>query len=155
MASFDLSRLDRFAGNSTSIRRPREFAYFSFDDDHFLKPLSAESLSYYYPPLFGAPGSQEERPDLSTGFDTFKQRDDSIDEHLDALLDTLQAHEERLLEKVAAGEAKLEDVKAQADVVTWRGMMTKVRVTAVLAMSMANWYDRFSQPPLIISVTSR
>ncbi len=127
-STFDLTNLDRFAGTSTSIRRPREFAHFSYDDTHTLKPLSAESLSYYYPPLSGAPGVEDHRPDLSAGFKTFRQRDDSVDEHLDGLLDTLQAYEETLLGKVGGGEDEVEvaNVRVTADVITWRGMMTKV-----------------------------
>ncbi|KAK1819672.1 decapping endonuclease targeting mRNA [Friedmanniomyces endolithicus] len=121
-STFDLTHLDRFAGTSTSIRRPREFAHFSYDDTHALKPLSAESLSYYYPPVFGAPGVEEHRPDLSAGFKTFRQRDDSVDEHLDGLLDTLQAYEEALLLKIEGGEDEVEvaNVRVKADVVTWR-----------------------------------
>ncbi|TKA47989.1 hypothetical protein B0A54_01480 [Friedmanniomyces endolithicus] len=131
-STFDLTHLDRFAGTSTSIRRPREFAHFSYDDTHALKPLSAESLSYYYPPVFGAPGVEEHRPELSAGFKTFRQRDDSIDEHLDGLLDTLQAYEEALLVKVEGGEDEVEvaNVRVKADVVTWRGMMTKILTVA-------------------------
>ena len=126
MATFDFSSLERFASGSTSIRRPREFTYFSYDDKHQLKPLSTESLCYYYPPTFAAPGTREPLTELSTGFDSFVQRDDSVDEHLDGLLNTLQAHEERHLERVRAGEGNIEDVRTKADVVTWRGMMTKV-----------------------------
>ncbi|TKA73508.1 hypothetical protein B0A55_05502 [Friedmanniomyces simplex] len=127
-STFDLTHLDRFAGSSTSIRRPREFTHFSYDDTHTLKPQSAESLSYYYPPIFGAPGAQEYRPDLSAGFKAFRQRDDSPDEHLDGLLDTLQAYEESLLARVKGGEddVKIGNVRVKADVITWRGMMTKV-----------------------------
>ncbi|KAK0940265.1 decapping endonuclease targeting mRNA [Friedmanniomyces endolithicus] len=120
-STFDLTQLDRFAGTFTSIRRPREFTRFSYDDTHTLKPLSAESLSYYYPPVFGAPGLEEHRPDLSVGFKTFRQRDDSVDEHLDGLLDTLQAYEEALLVKVEGGEHEVANVRLKADVVTWRG----------------------------------
>ncbi|KAK0291336.1 decapping endonuclease targeting mRNA [Friedmanniomyces endolithicus] len=131
-STFDLTHLDRFAGTSTSIRRPREFAHFSYDDTHTLKPLSAESLSYYYPPVFGAPGVEEHRPDLSAGFKTFRQRDDSVDEHLDGLLDTLQAYEEALLVKMEGGEDEVvvANVRVKADVVTWRGMMTKILTVA-------------------------
>ena len=128
MPTFDFSRLDRFAGSSTSIRRPREFTYFSFDDQHVLKPLSLESLTYYYPPVFGAPGAQEPRLDLSSGFETFKQRDDTVDEHLDGLLDTLQAHEERELARIGSEGGEIAVVRTKADVITWRGMMTKVRL---------------------------
>ncbi|KAK5107091.1 hypothetical protein LTR62_001875 [Meristemomyces frigidus] len=130
MATFDFSRLDQFAGSSTSIRRPREFAYFSYDEDHILNPLSTESLAYYYPSFVDAPGAQVDRPDLSTGFDTFRKRDDSVDEHLDGLLETLQAHEERMLAKVEAGDGVLSDVRTKADIITYRGMMTKILTAA-------------------------
>ncbi|KAH9811702.1 RAI1 like PD-(D/E)XK nuclease [Teratosphaeria destructans] len=128
MPAFEFHNLDRFAGSSASIKRPREFAYFSFDEEHRLHPLSDRSLSYYYPPFFSDPGTQNARPDLSAGFDTFRQRDDTLDEHLDALLDTLQAHEERVLSQIENGESqgKIEDVATQADIITWRGMMTKI-----------------------------
>ncbi|KAK3676493.1 decapping endonuclease targeting mRNA [Recurvomyces mirabilis] len=145
MATFNFSRLEQFAGNSTSIKRPREFGYFSYDDDHVLKPLSAESLSYYYPPTFGAPGTSDTRPDLSTGFATFRKRDDSIDEHLDGLLDTLQLYEERLLEKVQSGECELRDVRVKADIVTYRGMMTKAGIPCyhfeILSVLPKPWAD--------------
>lgn len=129
MATFDFSHPDRFTSTSTSIRRPRELTYFSYDDQHVLKPLSTQSLSYYYPPFFHAPGTVPPRIDLSAGFKTFKQRDDAVDEHLDGLVETLQAHEEELMERVKGGEEKVEDVRVKADVITWRGMMTKVRTS--------------------------
>lgn len=128
MAAFQFHNLTPFAGKSTTIRRPREFTYFSFDDDHKLLPLSDASLSYYYPPFFQHASISPHRVNLSAGFESFRERDDGVDEHLDALLDTLQAHEERELERARddAEERKLEDVRCKADVVTWRGMMTKV-----------------------------
>lgn len=63
-------------------------------------------MRYYYPPQLPA--------DLNRGFDTFQKLDDSADEHLDALLRTIVAME---------GET---GKKCEADIVTWRGMMTKV-----------------------------
>lgn len=63
-------------------------------------------MRYYYPPRLPT--------DLNHGFDTFQKLDDSADEHLDALLDTIIA-----LERETGS-------KCEADVVTWRGMMTKV-----------------------------
>jgi hypothetical protein len=65
MATFDFSSVERFAGRSTTIKRPREFAYFSYDDTHILHPLSTQSLSYYYPPFFNTPGTTEPLIDLS------------------------------------------------------------------------------------------
>lgn len=52
--------------------------------------------------------------DLSRGYDTFRKRNDSPDEHLDGLLDTLVQSEKR------------EGQKTEIDLITWRGMMTKV-----------------------------
>jgi RAT1-interacting protein len=51
---------------------------------------------------------------LSEGFEKFQKRDDAADEHLDSLLKTIAALEEK------------EGKRCEADVVTWRGMMTKV-----------------------------
>lgn len=117
MATFKIQPLSRFAGASTSIRRPREITYFSYDDNRQLYPLSDQSLQYYYPPIIDAPGeSGLGRPpiDLSSGFETFKKHDDSVDEHLDSLLETLAAHERNT------------GIRVKSDVVTWRGIMTKV-----------------------------
>lgn len=63
-------------------------------------------MQWYYPPRLGA--------NLSKGFDKFDKLDESIDEHLDSLLKTIVAHE------------KEEGKKIDANIVTWRGMMTKV-----------------------------
>jgi RAT1-interacting protein len=70
--------------------------------------LDDSSIRYYYPPKLGA--------DLSKGYDTFEKLDDTPDDHLDSLLKTIVAHEEKLGKCVAA------------DIVTWRGMMTKVQI---------------------------
>ena len=63
-------------------------------------------MQWYYPPQMGA--------DLCRGFDQFDKHDDSGDEHLDSLLKTIMAHEQE------------EGKKIDAQIVTWRGMMTKV-----------------------------
>lgn len=52
--------------------------------------------------------------DLSKGFDTFQQLDDSADDHIDSLLNTIVDLERR------SGS------KCQAHIITWRGMMTKL-----------------------------
>lgn len=52
--------------------------------------------------------------DLSRGFDTFQKLDDTADDHLDSLLDTIAAHEQELGSKI------------DAEIITWRGMMTKI-----------------------------
>jgi RAT1-interacting protein len=51
---------------------------------------------------------------LSEGFNTFRQLDDSKDDHLDSLLATIMDLEQR------TGE------RCPTDLVTWRGMMTKI-----------------------------
>ncbi|EDN92963.1 hypothetical protein SS1G_08828 [Sclerotinia sclerotiorum 1980 UF-70] len=93
----------RDAGN-TAITRPQEIAHFSYDDSHEFR-LDDSSIRWYYPPDLGT--------DLNRGFETFRKHDDSKDEHLDSLL-------RALIEK-----EKVTNVKTEADVITWRGMMTK------------------------------
>ncbi|KAL1972484.1 hypothetical protein VTN31DRAFT_6898 [Thermomyces dupontii] len=102
---FNIQPIHRFAGSNAAIRRPREFAYFSYDADRNLH-LDESSLNYYYPPRLPA--------DLNQGFESFQKLDDTVDEHLDALLETLVAYE------------KEHGTKCEADVITWRGMMTKI-----------------------------
>jgi RAT1-interacting protein len=83
----------------------KEIAYFSFDEKHKFR-LDDSSLRYYYPPSLPA--------DLNEGFETFQQLDDTNDDHLDALLETIVAHEQKT------------GAKLDTDIITWRGMMTKV-----------------------------
>ncbi|OJJ52592.1 hypothetical protein ASPSYDRAFT_164387 [Aspergillus sydowii CBS 593.65] len=103
--TFDIQPIGRFYGSSAAIRRPKEIACFSYDDQHSYH-LGDSSLRYYYPPQLPA--------DLNRGFETFQKLDDAADEHLDALLDTVAA-----LEKESGK-------KCEADIITWRGMMTKI-----------------------------
>lgn len=71
-------------------------------------------MRYYYPPSMGA--------NLSDGFETFKNLDDSKDDHLDGLLKAI-IHCEKQTGK-----------RCQTDVVSWRGMITKI---------MSAPYDKF------------
>ncbi|KAK3378008.1 RAI1 like PD-XK nuclease-domain-containing protein [Podospora didyma] len=104
-ATFPIQPLGRFAGDSEPVKRPKEFACFSYDEDHKFH-LDDSSLKWYYPPPLNT--------DLSKGYETFVQHDDSIDEHLDSLLETIASHE------------KENGKPIDANVVTWRGMMTKI-----------------------------
>ena len=123
-SSFPIFPLSRFEqAGKTTIRRPREFLFFSFDEKHDLKVGSNDSLRYYYPPFAEAPGTQVTPLNLSNGFESFIRTDETVDFHIDALLESIQSHEQCML----GVEAKLNDVKTQADIVTWRGMMTNVR----------------------------
>lgn len=83
----------------------QEFACFSYDDEHKFH-LGDQCMRWYYNPQLGA--------DLSKGFDTFVKHDDSVDEHLDSLLKTIMDHEQKTGQKI------------DAQVVTWRGCLTKV-----------------------------
>ncbi|OQD88482.1 hypothetical protein PENSOL_c072G07109 [Penicillium solitum] len=104
-STFNVQPLHRFGGANTSIRRPREIACFSYDDQRRFS-LGDTSMAYYYTPALPA--------DLNKGYETFQKLNDVPDEHLDALLDTLVAHE------------KETEKKCDVDIVTWRGMMTKI-----------------------------
>ncbi|KAH6892240.1 RAI1 like PD-XK nuclease-domain-containing protein [Thelonectria olida] len=107
-ASFPVQPIGRFAGGSQPVKRPKEFACFSYDDNHEFH-CDDSSLKYYYTPQLGA--------DLSRGFDTFEKQDDSGDEHLDSLLKAIATHEQETGKKI------------DANLVTWRGMMTKIMAT--------------------------
>ncbi|KAI2623332.1 RAI1-domain-containing protein [Hypoxylon sp. NC1633] len=103
--AFEIQPVGRFDGECEPVKRPKEIACFSYDDKHEFH-LDDRSMQWYYPPELGA--------DLSKGFDQFVKHDDSKDEHIDSLLKTIIAHEEE------------EGKKVDAQVVTWRGMMTKI-----------------------------
>ncbi|KHO01533.1 Protein RAI1 [Metarhizium album ARSEF 1941] len=104
-ATFSIQPIGRFTGQSQPVKRPKEFACFSYDENHEFR-LDDSSIKYYYTPQLGA--------DLSRGFNTFQKLDDSRDEHLDGLLKTILAHERETGKKI------------DANLVTWRGMMTKI-----------------------------
>jgi RAT1-interacting protein len=65
-------------------------------------------MKWYYTPRLGA--------DLSKGYDTFQKHDDSKNDHLDSLLATIIAHEKELGKRI------------DANIVSWRGMITKVSI---------------------------
>jgi hypothetical protein len=112
MNHFPIQPLNRFGGASASIKRPREIAHFSYDENHEYRD-DESSINYYVPPPMGA--------DLKAGFDTFKHFEEKEDPHLDSLLRALVEKEKK------AGD----QAKTKADFVTWRGMMTKVRLDVV------------------------
>lgn len=115
MIPFHFQRLQPFEGKSAVIKRPREITEFSFDNKHVCYPLDNRSLRYYYPPMFESPHTDGKRLiDLSQGFETFEKYNDDVNLHLNPLLDTIEAYERQTKSKV------------QADILTWRGMMTKV-----------------------------
>lgn len=106
-AVFHVQPVTKFSNADVAVRRPREIAHFSFDEDHKYRQDDS-SLRYYYQPVLPA--------DLNKGFETFRNLDDTADDHLDGLLQALIHYE--------GGKC----VKLETDFVTWRGMMTKIMV---------------------------
>jgi len=102
---FHIAPTVQYSTTPGTIKRPVEIACFSYDEQHEYHD-DARSMRYYYTPPMNVP--------LSAGFDTFRNLDVTEDEHLAALLRTLQSLERR------TGGA------VEADFVTWRGMCTKV-----------------------------
>lgn len=92
--------------SNSSFCPVQQVAHFSYDDQRQLHH-DASSLRSYYPPELGS--------NLSNGFEQFDKHDDSIDEHLDGLLVSLIELEKKT------------NTRCSADIITWRGMMTKVR----------------------------
>ncbi|KAK5098808.1 decapping endonuclease targeting mRNA [Lithohypha guttulata] len=105
--TFSIHPINKFSNLDAAVRRPREITCFSFDEDHKYRQDDS-SLRYYYAPLLPA--------DLNKGFDSFRNLDDTADDHLDGLLQALIHYE---------GEKK---AKLDTDFVTWRGMMTKIMI---------------------------
>ena len=126
--SFNIHPLSHFESGQTSIRRPKEFLYFSYDENHNIHISSNDSLRYYYPPFAQSPGVPVPPISLSKGFDQWIKTDQTTDKHLNGLLDTIQAHEETLMHD---GLTELTEVKTKADVITWRGMMTKASASGL------------------------
>ncbi|KAK4167980.1 RAI1 like PD-XK nuclease-domain-containing protein [Cladorrhinum sp. PSN259] len=109
-ATFPVAIDPSMPSSNGRVKRPREFTCFSYDKDHKFR-LDDSSLKWYYPPQgpFLDAGM-----DLSRGFETFDKHDDSVDEHLDSLLKTIAHFEQQTQEPI------------DANIVTWRGMMTKI-----------------------------
>ena len=129
MASFQIYPVSQFETEGRTVfKKPRHILQFSFDANHHVQVGSEESLRYYYPPHFSVPGIPMPSISLSNGVDTWIKSDEAVDGHLDALLATIQAEEEALLE---AGTS-VDMVKFAAEVITWRGMMTKASETFLL-----------------------
>jgi len=106
----------------------KEIACFSYDDNHEFR-LDESSLKYYYTPQIGvslcavcartpSDVNLSIRSRTRKGYDKFKKIDEVADEHLDGLVKTIEDYERR------------ESKRIDADLVTWRGMITKVSHTS-------------------------
>ncbi|KAK7207791.1 putative Dhp1-interacting protein Din1 [Myxozyma melibiosi] len=94
------------------MRQPREFTCFSYDEQRALRHDDS-SLGYLY--LLKEDLATQNGYNLSEGYDRFIQRDAGVDEHLDGLLVALTKYEKEHGGRKTAG-----------DIVTWRGMLTKL-----------------------------
>ncbi|KAK9318041.1 RAI1 like PD-XK nuclease-domain-containing protein [Lipomyces starkeyi] len=94
-----------------AMRQPREVTSFSYDNNRSLH-FDDSSLSYFY--LLQDDVTASGGIDLSAGYNVFKKRDDTIDEHLDGLLLSLVDLEKNTRKKTTG------------DIITWRGIVTKL-----------------------------
>ncbi|KAJ1023595.1 hypothetical protein NDA16_003212 [Ustilago loliicola] len=113
------------------FQQPAPLCSFSFDENR--KQWQDDRSKKYYrgpPPYTNRHPKQGHRAaphfgaDLNYGFERFIQRDEGVAEHLDGLVIALQHRTES-----AASEAErdeLDQERRRSDVVTWRGIITKI-----------------------------
>ncbi|KAI8050035.1 RAI1 like PD-XK nuclease-domain-containing protein [Thamnidium elegans] len=106
--SFRLKRTQDYEGGFPAYKQPQEVTSYSIDHQRHVW-FDNREMKYYYPPT---------GKDLNYGYKNLVQRDDSIAEHLDTLLDALSHI-----------RSKTPDNEITADFVTWRGIMTKILCT--------------------------
>lgn len=114
-SNWHLRLADRSAARWTAqrppqlLQQPEQITSFSYDERRQLHHDDRSRTHFHYPP----PGV-----DLNRGFDSYVRRDETKDEHLDSLLWSLMDLADRYPEADRA--------RQRADVITWRGMMTKL-----------------------------
>lgn len=108
-SSFQLKNNAEYEGSFPVYKQPQEINSYSIDHERRVW-FDNREMKYYYPP---------EGKDLNFGFEDMVQRDDSISEHLDTLLDSLTD----LKNKTEGSDMP------QADIITWRGIITKILCT--------------------------
>jgi RAT1-interacting protein len=97
--------LKRSQTQMIGIQKPVQVTSFSYDEKRRLFHDDRSKKYYHLPP---------KNANLNRGYETKIERDESINEHLDSLLDALMQDKE------------IEGHQKQADLITWRGMMTKL-----------------------------
>lgn len=98
-----------------SLRQPRELFSFSIDTNNAIHDDN-RSLNYYYFPdsTFEKSSGETSLTDLNLGFKEFIEKDESKPMHLDQLLKSIIVYEKSTNQKV------------KADIITFRGIMTKL-----------------------------
>lgn len=109
MPTMDIHRFPLSSRKKAALKQPKEITSFSIDINNHVH-FDLRSLNYYYLPE----SALDKQIDLSSGFKDFIQKDESKPQHLNELLQSIK-HGEQL-----RGE------KINADIVTWRGIMTKL-----------------------------
>ncbi|CAG8447267.1 11407_t:CDS:2 [Ambispora gerdemannii] len=108
---FSLHPIHRFEGTCATYKQPVEITSFSYDSNKVLH-MDDRELRYYYPP------NLVEEADLKNGYDAYIPKENAR-EPIDALLDALFHHQQKTGEKTISS----------ADVVSWRGIFTKILCT--------------------------
>ncbi|KAF6767641.1 RAI1-like protein [Kalmanozyma brasiliensis GHG001] len=112
------------------FQQPAPLCSFSFDETR--KQWQDDRCKRYYrgpPPYNNRHPHQGRAPpvsgaDLNYGLERFVRRDESVPEHLDALAASLQHRTESAASEKERDE--LDQERRKADVVTWRGIVTKI-----------------------------
>ncbi|ORX83401.1 RAI1-domain-containing protein [Basidiobolus meristosporus CBS 931.73] len=107
---FPLFPLERFSDKPVQFRQPVEIGSFSYDEERNTR-MDDSQLKYYYPP--------EVNNNLSDNYDKYIERDQSIPEHIDALLECL----------THIKETNKTPGLTEANFVCYRGIMTKIFCT--------------------------
>jgi len=94
---------------SAKLQQPEQIASFSYDENRRLYHDDRAKKFFKLPPAAA---------NLNHGYDQYVQRDESKNEHLDSLLFALM----KTGEKGSAADM----VRRRADIITWRGMATKL-----------------------------
>ncbi|KAI8968584.1 RAI1 like PD-XK nuclease-domain-containing protein [Mycotypha africana] len=115
--AFRLGNWQEYEGSCPVYKQPKELISYSIDHDRKVW-FDNREMKYYYPP-----GLKNEKLDLNVGYERFLQRDESILEHIDTLLDALTEYKTRQSNNTIA------ESEVHADIITWRGIMTKILCT--------------------------
>ncbi|KAI7891728.1 RAI1 like PD-XK nuclease-domain-containing protein [Mucor mucedo] len=107
--AFRLKRTQDYEGSFPVYKQPEEVTSYSIDGERRVW-FDNREMKYYYPPT---------GKDLNHGYKDMVQRNDTISEHLDTLLDALTHVRNQTEDKE----------KTTADFITWRGIMTKLLCT--------------------------
>lgn len=125
--------LDTRSDKPVALRRPAQLIAYSTDRDGVQHIGDTRSLKYFYYPDTALAG----RPHLSSGLSQFVRREEGVAKHLDEMLRAL-AHYERTTN---GGR------RVKAEVVTYRGVMTRLLVLAQAAKT------RFGDDDTVINAT--